>query len=62
MGFSHADWQELQLNRDKNRFGSRQSRPPPMQLSILPQPERPAKKPRKPPEEPGYDRHQLRLW
>jgi hypothetical protein len=33
-----------------------------MQLSLLPHPEKPAKKPRKPPEEPGYDRHQLRLW
>ena len=65
MGFSQADWLELQRLRDKLhriRTGSRTYRPPPIQLSFLPNaPEKP-KRPRKPPEEPGYARYQRRLW
>ena len=71
MGFSQADWEELQRLQGKFgkiRFGPRASRPPPIQLSFLPpagEPSRPrpkGKRPKKPPEEPGYEQYQLRLW
>lgn len=62
MGFTQADWQELQLNLDKIRFGPRQSRPPALQLSFLPRIEKPKRPPAKAPEDPGYERFQLRLW
>src|SRR6516165_3513286 len=65
VGFSQADWQELlrlqgKLDRNAIRLGNRQSRPEPIQLSFLPQPEKPqrpaAKGRRKPPPDPGYER------
>lgn len=63
MGFSQADWQELQINLDRIRFGHRVQRPPPIRLSFLPQADAPKEPPRKtkPPEDPGYERFQLRL-
>ncbi len=64
MGFSQADWQELQINLDRIRFGHRVQRPPPIRLSFLPQAHPPTNRPSKtkPPEDPGYEKHQLRLW
>ncbi len=67
MGFSQADWEELQKLQgrfDKIRFGPRSYRPPSIQLTFLPQtekPKRPAPKDRRKPP-PGYERFQLRLW
>lgn len=64
MGFTQADWEELQRLQGKLgriRFGPRADRPPPLQLGFLPQ-RPPARARRKPPDEPGYERHQLRLW
>jgi hypothetical protein len=71
VGFSQSDWLELQklqgkLDHNGIRFGNRQQRPEPVQLSFLPQSENP-KRPQvqkrlKPPPDPGYDRFQLRLW
>lgn len=63
MGFSQADWLELQRLQGKLgriRFGPRQQRPDPIQLSFLPQAEKPKKKPRD--DGPGYERFQMRLW
>ena len=65
MGFSQADFQALNL--DRIRFGTRSTRPPPVQLSFLPPLEKPTKPPTQgrttPPEEPGYDvKYQRRLW
>jgi hypothetical protein len=70
VGFSQADWEELQRLQGKFgkiRFGPRAIRPPPIQLSFLPpaEPAKPlpkAKRPKKPPDEPGYERYQMRLW
>jgi len=68
MGFSQADFQELQalLHKNRIRFGPSSYRPPPIQLSFLPQTEMtkrsPAKDRRKPPPDPGYDLYQLCLW
>jgi hypothetical protein len=65
VGFSQADWlelQRLQENLGKIRFGPRQQRPEPIQLSFLPPTERPKAERRKKPEDPGYERYQLRLW
>ena len=71
VGFSQSDWEELQRlqgNFSKIRFGPRAVRPPPIQLSFLPpmepsgRPRPQAKRPKKPPDEPGYERFQLRLW
>ena len=69
MGFSQADWEELQRLQGKLgkiRFGPRAVKPPPIQLSFLPPVEpskpRPAAKRPKPPDVPGYERFQLRLW
>lgn len=69
MGFSQADWEELQKLRDrfdKIRFDPCAYRPPPIHLSFLPKtekPKRPAgKERRKPPPDAGYERFQLRLW
>ena len=69
MGFSQADWEELQRLQGKLgriRYGPRQMAAKPIQLSFLP-PVDPPKRPRrervkKPPDEPGYERFQLRLW
>jgi len=69
MGFSQADWEELQRLQGKLgriRYGPRQQRPPAIQLSFLP-PVEPAQRPKrerakKSPDEPGYERFQLRLW
>jgi len=64
MGFTQQDWLELnnlQGKLSRIRFGPRQQRPAPIQLSFLPPSERP-KKPKKPPDDPGYERYQLRLW
>ena len=70
MGFSQADWQELQRLQGKLgriRYGPRQQRPEPIQLSFLPPVEKPRKKAPSPPrttrdDGPGYERYQLRLW
>jgi hypothetical protein len=71
VGFSTSDWEELQRLQGKLgkiRFGPRSYRPPPIQLSFLPPPSEPSrprpasKRPKKPPDEPGYERYQLRLW
>jgi hypothetical protein len=70
MGFSQADWQELQRLQgklDRIRYGPRRQRPEPIQLSFLPPVEKPQRKaraePRKPrDDDPGYERFQLRLW
>ena len=62
MGFSQADWEDLQRlhgKLGKIRFGPRAVKPPPIQLRFLPAP---PKRPKKAPEEPGYERYQLRLW
>jgi hypothetical protein len=64
MGFSQADWEELQRLQGKLgriRFGPRQQRPPPIKLSFLQEPPKPPKRP-KPTDELGYERYQLRLW
>jgi hypothetical protein len=69
MGFSQADWEELQRLQGKLgriRFGPRMQRPEPIQLSFLPQMEKPKKakpevrQPRN--DDPGYERFQLRFW
>jgi hypothetical protein len=64
MGFTQADWEELQRLQGKLgriRFGPRAYKPPPIQLSFLP--DRPKKtRERKRDEDPGYERYQLRLW
>lgn len=62
VGFSQADWQELQRLQGKLgriRYGPRRQRPEPIQLSSLP-----AKVERLKPRDdgPGYERYQLRLW
>jgi hypothetical protein len=68
MGFSQADWEELQRLKGKLgriRFGPRQQRPDPIQLSFLPEPGKPTRpraERRRPPPDPGYERYQLRLW
>jgi hypothetical protein len=69
VGFSPADWEELQRLQGKLgriRFGPRQQRAAPIQLSFLPPagpPNRPKReRAKKPPDEPGYERFQLRLW
>jgi hypothetical protein len=66
VGFTPQDFEELRINLDKIRFGPRAYRPQPIQLSFLPQsqkPKRPAARERqKPPSDPGYERFQLRLW
>ena len=69
LGFSPADWLELQRLQgrlDKIRFGPRILSRPPIHISGLPdlgKPKRPASKERrKPPADPGYERYQLRLW
>jgi len=65
VGFSQADWLELQRLQGKLgkiRYGPRQQRPEPIQLSFLP-PRKPRVERRKPrDDDPGYERHQLRLW
>jgi len=64
MGFSQADWEELQRLQGKLgriRFGPRQHRPDPIQLSFLP-PVRPKAERRRKSDDPGYERFQLRLW
>jgi len=63
VGFSQSDWEELQRLQGKLgriRFGPRMQRPEPIQLSFLPQVEKPKKPPRD--DGPGYERFQLRLW
>jgi hypothetical protein len=63
MGFSQADWEELQRLQGKLgriRFGPRTQRPEPIQLSFLPKLKREVRKPRD--DDPGYERFQLRLW
>jgi hypothetical protein len=66
VGFSQEDLQGLQarLNEGKIRFGPRMMPRPPIHvpgLADLRKPKRPAME-RKRPDEPGYDRSQLRLW
>ena len=64
VGFTPADWEELQRLQGrlgKIRFGPRQVRAEPIQLSFLPQLERP-KRPKRRDDDPGYERYQLRLW
>ena len=64
MGFSQADWEELQRLQGKLgriRYGPRQQRAAPIQLSFL-APVETRKRSKKPPDEPGYERYQLRLW
>ena len=64
MGFTQADWEELQRLQGKLgriRFGPRQQRPDPIQLSFLPQKPKVERR-RKKPDDPGYERYQLRLW
>lgn len=63
MGFTQADWEELQRLQGKLgqiRFGPRAYKPPPIQLTFLPQAKRPRKVRRD--DDPGYERYQLRLW
>lgn len=70
MGFTQRDFEELQRLQGKRgeiRFAPRATRPPPIQLSFLPALEKPRglaakERRRKPPDEPGYERFQLRLW
>lgn len=64
VGFTQADWQELlrlQGKLGQIRFGPRAVKPPPIQLGFLPRAEKP-KRPKKLPDDPGYERYQLRLW
>ena len=64
MGFSQADWEELQrlqAKLGKIRFGPRQVHPPPIQLSFLPKPTTRQRLKRRH-DDPGYERYQLRLW
>ena len=64
VGFTNADWEELQRLQGrlgKIRFGPRQVRAEPIQLSFLPaKPKRERRPPRD--DDPGYERFQLRLW
>jgi hypothetical protein len=65
VGFSPADWEELQRLQGKLgriRFGPRMQRPEPIRLSFLP-PQKPKVERRKSrDDDPGYERFQLRLW
>lgn len=63
MGFSQADWQELQINLDRIRFGPRIPPRPKIHVPGLPdldEPKRQRREP-KPPPEPGMERYQQRL-
>ena len=67
MGFTQADFEELQgrLNAGKIRFGPRIQPRPRNNVPGLPdlnKSKRPPSKEKKPPNEPGYEQFQLRLW
>ena len=65
VGFSQADWQELQINLDRIRSRERLNIPYQGERPKLPEKGHhpPPKGRSKPPEEPGYDvKYQRRLW
>lgn len=65
MGFSKADWESLQVNLDRIRFGSRIQPRPPIHVPGLPDLKKSQRREKrvKPPEEPSYDvTYQRRLW